>query len=90
MFGECCKTCKQNESEHRILADLDLSPEEINARYSVQDKPCDNFESQIEHKPGCPIVLDDPSDLTEVYCQDLEDGCAELLDMDAGLIPFPD
>jgi len=93
MYNESCKTCGETEGEHEVLKDIrqkQMTEGEIAHWYKNGGKPCEYYESEIVHLDRCPIVLDNPSNQEEVYCQELDGGCEELMDMDRGLKNFPD
>lgn len=102
MYDELCRHCGAKESlhdvRHRYELDLDhdLTDEERAAqlakRFAGEAVPCEMFESEVDHLPGCPVVIDYPhnGNMVEVYCQDLPGKCQQLMDINSGVAELPE
>lgn len=89
MYNEKCKHCSQVESAHLWLAELlvkqlhdeKLTDEVIDGQFDGNPRPCEKYESVVEHKIGCPVFVDDPEDVRmDLYCQHLPGGCDDLIE----------
>ena len=89
MYDEKSKHCSQVEGAHLLLAELlikqphdkQLTDEVIDKQFDGNPRPCGNYESEVEHKIGCPVVVDDwENEQLEIYCQHLPGGCDDLID----------
>ncbi len=103
MYDERCKHCGQKEAVHDIRNDFELKldhnrgdlerAELINKHFDGEQVPCSLFESEINHEPDCPIVIDYPHTngrSIEVYCQTLPGKCTELISISRGTSEFLD
>ncbi len=90
MYGEKCRECGLVESAHDVAQAIteeigrgnpELIDEQVAdlAFYKLQEPalPCESFESEVDHKPRCPVFIDYNGQ--EIYCQDLPGGCEELM-----------
>jgi hypothetical protein len=103
MYDEKCKHCGAKEAAHDIRHDFDLRLDynltgverdsEIAKRFVGEGVPCEVFESEVDHLPGCSIVIDYShinGRTVEVYCQDLPGKCSQLLAIHQGLAELPE
>jgi hypothetical protein len=89
--NELCKHCGYKEGPHDIAADIRYGPESkcpylrdgttredaLLKAFEGQSPPCEKFESEIYHKPGCPVWIDRNN--REYFCHELEGGCEQLI-----------
>ena len=102
MYDELCRHCGAKESLHDVRHDYeldldhDLTDEEratqLAKRFAGEGVPCEVFESEVDHLPGCPVVIDYPhnGNMVEVYCQQLPGKCQQLMDINSGLTELPE
>jgi hypothetical protein len=89
--NELCKHCGYKEGPHDIAADIRYGPESecpylkdgtsrenaLVRTFEGQPPPCEKFESETQHKPGCPVWIDRNN--REYFCHELEGGCEQLI-----------
>lgn len=103
MYDERCKHCGAKEAAHDIRNEQELRLDhhltdaerdaEIAKYFAGEEVPCKMFESEINHEPGCPIVIDYPhisGRTVEIYCQVLPGKCSQLIAINRGTSEFPD
>lgn len=82
-YGERCIVCGYQESDHDAYHGRDrngrplYSKEHLEQEYGKKS-PCKHFQSDVRHDPDCPVFATIYK--KEVYCQDLEGKCQELIE----------